>query len=78
MITEEQIKELAHSIWEKEGRLSGKDLVHYFRAKKILEELESSRVIELAAPSPQLGLGAPQPVLKLGTPPGTSRRRKKR
>ena len=50
MITEERIKELAHSIWEQEGRPNGKDIEHYFRAKKILEEQESSRVIELAPP----------------------------
>ena len=40
MATEEQIRELAYSIWEKEGRPQGKDIEHYFRAKEILEEQE--------------------------------------
>jgi hypothetical protein len=33
MVTEEQIRELAHAIWEEEGRPEGKDVEHYFRAK---------------------------------------------
>lgn len=45
MFTEEQIRELAHSIWEQEGRPNGKDIEHYFRAKKILEERESPKNI---------------------------------
>lgn len=36
-VTEEQIKQLAYSIWEREGRPDGKDVEHYFRAKAILE-----------------------------------------
>jgi hypothetical protein len=68
MITEGQIRELAHSIWEQEGRPHGKDLEHYFRAKKILEERGSSQVIELASPPPKIALEPPQPtVIELGT-----------
>jgi sporulation protein YlmC with PRC-barrel domain len=33
---EEQIKGLAYSIWEREGRPSGRDVDHYFRAERIL------------------------------------------
>jgi hypothetical protein len=55
MVTEEQIKDLAHEIWEQEGRPEGKDIKHYFRAKQILEEKENARVIELPPPPiPQL------------------------
>jgi hypothetical protein len=56
MITEEQIKELAHEIWEQEGQPEGKDVEHYFRAKQILEEKENARVIELSPlpPIPEL------------------------
>ncbi len=36
--TEEQIKELAYSFWEQEGRPNGKDWEHYFTAQRILEE----------------------------------------
>ena len=68
MVTEEQIRELAHSIWEQEGRPNGKDIEHHFRAKRILEERESSKVIELASPPPQIALEPPQPILKLGAP----------
>ncbi len=50
MVTEEQIKILAYSIWEQEGRPEGKHLEHYFRAKMILEKQEQATVIELPAP----------------------------
>jgi Protein of unknown function (DUF2934) len=66
--TEEEIKKLAHEIWEQEGRPEGKDVEHYFSAKKQLEEQEEARVIELgpASPIPQL---APQsPVTELSSP----------
>lgn len=36
-VTEEEIKQLAYTIWEREGRPHGKDVEHYFRAKAILE-----------------------------------------
>lgn len=42
MATEEQIKELAYAIWDQEGRLEGKDLDYYFRAKQMLEEREAA------------------------------------
>ena len=60
MVTEEQIKELAHAIWEQEGRPEGKDLEHYFRARQILEEREKARVIELPPPPPIPELSPPQ------------------
>ncbi|MBI2854516.1 MAG: DUF2934 domain-containing protein [Chloroflexi bacterium] len=37
-IMEDQVKEIAYSIWEKEGRPEGKDVEHYYRAKAILEQ----------------------------------------
>ena len=40
MVSEEEIKRLALLLWEVEGRSSGKDWDHYFRAKRILEERE--------------------------------------
>jgi hypothetical protein len=40
--TEEQIKALAYTIWEHEGRPEGKDAEHYFRAKQMLEEQEAA------------------------------------
>ncbi len=60
MVTEEQIKELAHAIWEQEGRPEGKDVEYYFRAKKTLEEREKALVIELAPPPPIPELSPPQ------------------
>ena len=59
MATEEQIKDLAHAIWEEEGRPEGKHLEHYFRAKQILEELEPADVIVLGPASPIIQLAAP-------------------
>ncbi len=40
MISEEEIKKLAKSIWEVEKRPEGRDKDHYFRAKQMLEEKE--------------------------------------
>ena len=47
MATEEQIRELAYFIWEKEGRPEGKHLEHYSRARQILQDKE---VIQGVAP----------------------------
>jgi len=54
MATEEQIKELANTMWEQEGRPEGKDLEHYFRAKQILEEQEATQARD-SKPSPPPG-----------------------
>ena len=55
MVTEQQIRELAYSIWEEEGYPEGKDQDHYFRAKQILEEQQSSLLIEMTpSPTPRL------------------------
>jgi hypothetical protein len=43
MPTEEQIKQMAHSLWEQEGRPEGRDLDHYLTAKRILEEQEAAQ-----------------------------------
>lgn len=40
MATEEQIKKLAHTLWEQESCPDGKDKEHYFRAKEILTNKE--------------------------------------
>jgi hypothetical protein len=71
MVTEEQIKELAHAIWEQEGRPEGKDVEHYFRAKQIMEEKENARVIELPPPLTVTN------VLQPGKRPKYTRRKKK-
>ena len=76
--TEEQIRELAHAIWEKEGRPHGKAVEHYFRAKQILEEQEASRVIELAPPAPLVELGPPPPIVSLAPMPSKRRRQARR
>jgi len=43
MVINEEIKKLAWSIWEAEGRPSGKHLDHYFRAKRMLDK--SDRIL---------------------------------
>jgi hypothetical protein len=80
MAIEEQIKELAHSIWEQEGRPHGKDVERYFRAKQMLEVRESSQVIELAPPPLKIALEPPPlTVIELEAPvPSKLRSRKKR
>ena len=82
MATEEQIRQLAYTIWEQEGRLDGKDVEYYYRAKQILEDRETTGVIELPpapstpelAPAPQTIELAPLPSSKRKSPA----RRKKR
>jgi hypothetical protein len=59
MVKDEDIKKLAFSIWEEEGRPDGKDVEHYIRAKKILEEREANRIIELAPVPPAVALAQP-------------------
>jgi hypothetical protein len=65
MATDEQIKELAYSIWEQEGRPEGKDVEHYYQAREILEKQEAARIIEIAPPTPLKELSAPPPVKEL-------------
>jgi len=43
MPTEEQIRQLAHSLWEQDGRPEGKDVEHYLAAKQILEKQEAAQ-----------------------------------
>ena len=78
MPTEEQIRQMAYAIWEQEGRLDGKDVEHFFRAKQILEQQELS-VAELAPPPQPKEISAPKPPLQLGEKKrkGPARRRGK-
>ena len=80
MPTENEIKQLAHAIWEQEGKPEGKELEHYFRAQKTLEERKKELVIELASPQKKLQLEPQPPITELSPPPTKrkkfSRRRK--
>jgi hypothetical protein len=81
MPAEEQIKELAHTIWEKEGKPEGKALDHYLRAKEILENQEKAQSIELALQPTTAQLESQRPKIELSpTPikPQKSAHRKKR
>ena len=42
MASEEQVRELAYALWERAGRLEGKDLESYFRAEQLLEERDAT------------------------------------
>ena len=68
MATEEQIKDLAHAIWEQESYPEGKHLEHYFRAKQILEEQEVADVIVLGPPRPTIQLAALPPTIESALP----------
>lgn len=63
MVTEEEIKKLARSIWEAEGCPDGKHLDHYFRAKRMLEQREEvqSRINKLRSHPASWPVGAPPP-----------------
>jgi hypothetical protein len=43
MPTEEQIRQLAHALWEEEGRPEGRDVQHYLAAKEILQQREAAK-----------------------------------
>ena len=43
MPTEDQIRQLAHSLWEQEGRPEGKDVHHYLAAKAILDKRDAGK-----------------------------------
>jgi len=60
MITDEEIKKLASSIWEEEGRPIGKEVEHCLRAKIILKEREAKRILELAPIPPVVELAQPR------------------
>jgi len=75
MATEDQIKELAHTIWEQEGRPEGKDMEHYFHAKKVLEQEEAAHAIELAPSPPIAELAPPPPTVQSGKAQPTKRSR---
>jgi len=49
VVRDDKVKELAYSIWEGEGRPEGKDIEHYFRAQKMLEETYSAPQTELTS-----------------------------
>lgn len=82
MATEQQVRELAYAIWEKEGRPQGKDVEHYFRARQILEHQEATAVSDTpratAATEPAPGV-LPPPAEKrrglVGRARGTGRGR---
>jgi hypothetical protein len=58
MVTDEKIRNLAYSIWEKEGHPEGKDVEHYLKAKKILDQQEGMQISELAPTSPVVQLAS--------------------
>ena len=58
MVTEEQIRALAYTIWEQEGCPEGKREEHYYRAKQILEEQEVISSVEFETP-PVINLPPP-------------------
>jgi len=59
MVTEEQIRALAYTIWEQEGHPHGKHEEHYLRAKQILEEKERTSNVEFKEPPSVINLPAP-------------------
>jgi hypothetical protein len=61
MATEEQIRELAYSIWEQEGRPEGKDVEHYYRSRQILEEQGAASPAVKAQLPPVSSLQLPSP-----------------
>jgi Protein of unknown function (DUF2934) len=69
MPSEEQIKEMAFAIWEKEGYPEGKDVEHYFRAKQILEAQKAAQTPQIAPKPRALELAGEEPPLELAASP---------
>lgn len=46
MPTQDQIRGLAYSLWEQEGRPDGKDLDHYYAAVRILQQREVTKIAQ--------------------------------
>ncbi|MDD5590990.1 MAG: DUF2934 domain-containing protein [Dehalococcoidales bacterium] len=59
MVTEEQIRALAYTIWEQEGHPHGKHEEHYLRAKQILEEKEKTSGVDFKEPPSVINLPPP-------------------
>ena len=59
MATEEQIRALAHTIWEQEGCPEGKSEEHYYRAKQILEGQEATSSKDFEPPPAVINLPPP-------------------
>jgi hypothetical protein len=77
MVTEEQIRELAYTIWEQEGRPEGKDLEYYFRAKQMLEEREADSSLANEPVPPASVLQPPSAQKPIEWHAGNKSRRKK-
>jgi hypothetical protein len=75
MNSEKRIRERAYAIWEQEGRPEGKELEHYLRAKRMLEDESNASPIETPEPSPSTLLPPPKP--KAAKRRGPARRPKK-
>jgi hypothetical protein len=69
MVTDDQIRTLAYTIWEEEGCPDGKDLEHYLRAKKILEDQGTKRVFEVIEQPPVAKAAPPAKHRHLTSPP---------
>jgi hypothetical protein len=77
-VTEEQIREMAYHIWEKEGRPDGKDVEHYFRAKAMLEERKNRVLPGETEAAPSVSSSRPHPTGRSAArPTGKGRSRKK-
>jgi hypothetical protein len=77
MPTEQQIRDLAYAIWEKEGHPEGKDREHYHRARQMLEDQEKASIVKLPPPAPIPRLAAPASTLRLKAGRGKASARKR-
>jgi Protein of unknown function (DUF2934) len=76
MVKDEDIRKMAYSIWEKEGRPAGKDAEHYYGAKKILEGQEAASATANQSVLPESTFQSPS-APKPFEPHATKRRSKK-
>jgi len=60
MVSDEQIRELAYYLWQREGYPEGKATEHYFRAKQMLEAQESTPSKNTDEPLPSTSAEIPK------------------
>lgn len=61
-VTEEKVRELAYSLWEQEGRPEGKDVEHYYKARRILEQQAAdAALVTEPQPAPMVQAEATRP-----------------
>jgi hypothetical protein len=82
---EEQVRQVAHEMWEREGRPEGKEKAHWQQAEEIIQrqrqsalQVESDSFAEASGPAPTEGASGQRPVARADSVNRRVRSRKRR